>query len=106
MKVQNQYRQGDVLVQPCDGIPKGVKRVKVPNGRIVLAEGEATGHAHVLETKSVEVYAKGGTMYLKVIEAAPLKHEEHGTITVEPRTYVRIGQREWSDAEQSHFVGD
>ena len=41
------YRQGDVLLAPIPALP--VDAVSVPRkGRIVLAEGEATGHAHAI----------------------------------------------------------
>ena len=42
------FRQGDVLVVPVDEIPTGLKKVPREQGRLVLAHGEATGHAHVV----------------------------------------------------------
>ena len=42
-------RQGDVLLIPTDSIPEGTKPAKRDSrGRLVLAEGEVTGHAHVI----------------------------------------------------------
>ena len=39
--------QGDLLLVPVSGLPEGADRVG--SGRLVLAEGEATGHAHVVD---------------------------------------------------------
>jgi hypothetical protein len=44
-------RQGDLLLVPVSGFPDGVRRAR--SGRLVLAEGEATGHAHVRPAASV-----------------------------------------------------
>ncbi len=45
------YRQGDILIMPVPeaSVPPGlVAEPRDPKGRIVLALGEATGHAHAL----------------------------------------------------------
>lgn len=99
-----QYRQGDVLVEVSD-IPKDAKRMK-REGRIVLAEGEATGHAHTMEADLVELYERKGTLYMRVFEPAPLIHQEHAAITVAPGTYKVTRQREWSDAQEPRQVLD
>ena len=39
-------RQGDVLIVPVEEIPATVEAVERENGCIILAHGEATGHAH------------------------------------------------------------
>ena len=41
------YRQGDVLIRQVNEIPSQAK-VKKNVGRIVLAYGEVTGHAHAI----------------------------------------------------------
>jgi hypothetical protein len=52
------HRQGDVLFVPVDEIPKGVKAVeRDTRGRIVLAEGESTGHAHCVLDDPVTLFA-------------------------------------------------
>lgn len=93
-----QYRQGDVLLHPIAKIPGGAVLVR-PKDRIVLAEGEATGHAHTIEaTPDVEVYERDGTMYLRVLEPVPLRHQEHSTIEVAPGIYeVRRQVEAWMD---------
>ena len=43
-----QYRQGDVLIVPVRSMPGGMARRERDGGRIVLAYGEVTGHAHAI----------------------------------------------------------
>ncbi len=44
-------RQGDVLVLEIDDIPKDARRVPRDDGRVVLAYGEVTGHAHAIRAR-------------------------------------------------------
>lgn len=41
-----QYRQGDILLVRVEKLPGKLKSIERENGRVVLAHGEATGHAH------------------------------------------------------------
>jgi hypothetical protein len=93
------YRQGDVLMQSVEAkdLPSGEWKT---SRRLVLAEGEATGHAHVLiadpTVPEIEFLEKDATLYLKVAEPSPLIHEEHARITVEPGIYKVQKGREYS----------
>jgi len=93
-----QVRQGDVLLHPIERLPEGAVRVKV-SGRIVLAEGEATGHAHVIEqTDDVELYERDGVLYLRVLAVVPVLHEEHADPGMDRRLYeVRRQVETWMD---------
>jgi len=93
------YRQGDVLVRPIQKLPDGVKKSKVK--RVVLAEGEVTGHCHeILDVENVELLQDAdGNLYLDVKEPAELTHQEHSTITIPPGTYEIVRQREYSPEE-------
>ena len=42
------YRQGDVLVIRVDDVPSSAVSVPRDAGRLVLAYGEVTGHAHAV----------------------------------------------------------
>src|SRR6187431_1122932 len=58
---QHMIRQGDVLLVPCD-LPDDAQ---ISNGavkRVVLAEGEATGHAHVIKGSILTATAGGRTL--------------------------------------------
>jgi hypothetical protein len=90
-------RQGDVLLVPVQNIPAAATPVQRDQGRIVLAYGEATGHAHAISEPGVEILEYERTHYLRVPkEGACLVHEEHGPIALAPGDYeVRI-QREYT----------
>jgi hypothetical protein len=92
MPIKGQHRHGDVALNPVSA----EDREPLERGRIVLALGEATGHAHVL-TGDVVMWSVEGQRYVKVgAQGATLTHEEHGVQTVAPGTYEVIIQREWS----------
>jgi len=84
-------RQGDLLIVKVDKIPDGTVKKKSR----VLAEGEATGHLHELD--SGEVYEKEGTLYFKVAQGgiSILNHPEHKAVTFDPGEYKVIKQREY-----------
>ena len=75
-------RQGDLLLVPVAGLPEGADRVG--SGRLVLAEGEATGHAHVVDDERASLHRhrdrwSPAARYLSVVGDEPvfLVHEEH-----------------------------
>lgn len=108
-KFDGQVRQGDVLLHAFDGsIPDGATKLSPRGNRYVLADGEVTGHAHVIEASdSVEVFEKDGVLYLKVVDAPEnITHEEHGAVKVAPRIYTRPPQTEWSSAMEPRRVLD
>jgi hypothetical protein len=92
-------RQGDVLLVPVDEIPDEDGREAETGSRFVLAEGEATGHAHVVLGEGT-LYRPGfgrgsaGT-YILVEEPATLVHEEHDAIGLAPGAYEVRRQREY-----------
>jgi hypothetical protein len=49
MRDMRPRRQGDILLVPVEKVPEGLVDVPRENGRIVLAEGEETGHLHMIE---------------------------------------------------------
>ena len=91
------YRQGDVLLVPC-GLPSDAKKAKV-DGRIVLATGEATGHAHTVAEADAELYELGEERFLSTEKAVAVEHQEHATVEVPAGTYKVIRQREYSPQE-------
>jgi hypothetical protein len=108
-------RQGDVLLLRHEGaIPANAVEIPRDAGRVVLAYGEVTGHAHAMRDPGVCLLRAEGVAFdlLRVGEGvfADLTHEEHATITVGPGVYERRVQREyaWSAeaAEMSRAVVD
>jgi len=102
MKVQ-EIRHGDVQVQRLEAASvDGLAEVKAPTrGGHVLAEGEATGHAHRLHGGAARLYElpkQPGVRLLHVVRSVSLRHEEHGPVQLEPGFY-RIGIKRQYDPE-------
>lgn len=100
---QKPYRQGDVLVIPTNTTPQRLTPVPRENGQLVLAHGEATGHAHVVvgeaELFTPSDAAELEERFLRVEAEAQLVHDEHGAITLPPGNYVVRRQREYGPQE-------
>lgn len=86
------YQQGDILIEAVEKFPKGIQ--KHDN---ILAEGEATGHAHTVDLSNSNVYCdEAGNLYLEVIgDNVVVKHEEHKQITVPKGKYMVRKVREF-----------
>ena len=100
MKNKHQARQGDVLIQRVDS---GTAKTK-PQGRVILAHGEVTGHAHEVEDVAVvtafdEVPIgtdRLTTHYMNLKASSRVVHQEHGPIPVTKGTYKITRQREYA----------
>ena len=98
------YRQGDVLIIPVGELPAGVEKLERESGRVVLAHGEATGHAHAIKDDRAALFRHpelAAVLMMHVSGDAPveLEHEEHGTIEIPPGNYEVLRQREYSPEE-------
>lgn len=103
------YRQGDVLIKRVGKIPTGLATVPRDKGRVILAYGEITGHAHAV-VGEVELLATDvEEMELRFLrvegEMAEVVHEEHSTITLPAGLYEVRRQREYAPAA-SQMVAD
>jgi len=91
MTKQQQFRQGDVLIERVASMPDVAMTEVKTEGRVVLAYGEVTGHAHAIYPKADVLPAKlwdaGVERFLQVMEATAIQHEEHGAISLEPGVY-------------------
>lgn len=110
------FRQGDVLVRQV--------RTRSPlghdlreDGRIVLAHGEVTGHAHevvpaddvITETAAPAAQffqEPSGRRFLFVERACVLTHQEHGPIALAPGCYEITRQREYVAPDLNRSVAD
>ena len=94
------YRQGDVLIRRVSDdptAPQGAKALARDKGRVVLAYGEVTGHAHAILDRDTALFDNGkGVRILAVESEAELVHEEHGTIALPRGLYEVTQQREYS----------
>ena len=97
------YRQGDVLIKRVRTIPTGAKPKARDNGRVILAYGEVTGHAHQLMVADRPPVADDAVLltvaesatFLRLKKGAQLVHEEHATIDLAPGNYEIVHQREY-----------
>ncbi len=90
-------RQGDLLLVPIAELPERVDLVR--RGRLVLAEGEATGHAHVVDDERASLHGHrwSEVRYVEVVGEEPvsLVHEEHDRLHLTPGVYEVRRQREY-----------
>ena len=99
-----QFRQGDLFFEQVTEIPQDLKKVNN-----VLAVGELSGHAHIVEEKSVEVYQVENneliSHYINVFTQTEVTHsvlqtgewtKEHNPITLPPGKYKVLRQREFN----------
>jgi hypothetical protein len=91
-----QYRQGDILIEEVDELP-GDAKPQTRVHRLVVAQGEATGHHHVLLPRSAEMdwwQNPAGDIYVRSAEAGQLVHEEHGVIAILPDAAFVVCRRQ------------
>jgi hypothetical protein len=97
------FRQGDVLIIPVAKIPGNLEPVKREGGRVILAHGEVTGHAHAIKDDRAALFRdpKLAAIFMHVSGDAPvaLEHDEHDTISVPPGNYEIRRQREYGPEE-------
>lgn len=101
-----QLQQGDVTFNRVNEVPNGAKKVKRDKCGYIMAEGEQTGHAHIIDAP-IGFFEKDGVLFVDTKESVEVKHEEHGAVTLEPGIW-QIGQvREWDYlAEMERTVVD
>jgi hypothetical protein len=93
-------RQGDVLITPVAAIPDGALPVERDAGRVILAYGEVTGHAHAIaDGDALLVRTADDRRFLRIVgSGVAVSHEEHGAIALMPGTYEVTIQQEYEPA--------
>lgn len=81
--------QGDVFFIKTRVIPEEAKTLNRRSAGFVIAEGEATGHAHVIHD-DIELYEKDGVLFIKTAKEAEVRHEEHLPVILSPGIW-RVG---------------
>jgi hypothetical protein len=124
-KIKNQYRQGDVLLERVldSDVPPAeqMRAVERDRGRVVLAYGEVTGHAHAIQSPHAELFlvpveseeprpdaareaveAAVREQYLRVLpggksdDVVALTHEQHPAVELPPAWYRVLRQSEYT----------
>ena len=106
------YRQGDViLVAVAAALPEGAKKIPFKKRGIVLALGEATGHAHVIERTGPKAlqpayWDAGAERFVQLLAAQPLKHTntdgsqaDHNPLALDAGLYQQGFQVEYTPEE-------
>lgn len=112
MKIGDHVRQGDTLLRKVSDIPSEAREMKRDaHGRIVLAEGEKTGHAHTFRDKGICSFTtldnedveflliaggSGATLRHELVSGAKAEHDE---ITLPPGKYEAAQQVEFQPSE-------
>ena len=81
--------QGDVFFSKVRAIPQSVTCVSRSERGCIIAKGEATGHAHVIDG-DIELYEKDGVLFIKIANEVEVRHEEHQPVLISPGTW-RVG---------------
>ncbi|MFJ2172089.1 hypothetical protein ACIQVO_04665 [Streptomyces sp. NPDC101062] len=101
------FRQGDVLIVPVaeEAVPSYlVDAEKVSGeprdarGRLVLALGEVTGHAHAIPGPGRLIRESGdtaGPVFLHLPDGGRVVHEEHAVIPLPKGWFRVVRQREY-----------
>jgi hypothetical protein len=106
------FRQSDVLLVPIPDtqLPQDeVPLARDTRGRLVLALGEATGHAHAVAAPDADLLADAADLdrwFLRIVTEAMLSHEEHDPIPLPPGLYQAVRQREYVLGARSRTVED
>ena len=96
MEAKMLYQQGDILIERTEEIPEQLDSIPPKNGRYILAEGEATGHAHAItDNISLLKDLSTGSLYCVADDSFTLRHEEHKPITIPPGLYIVRQVREY-----------
>jgi len=97
----NWIRHGDVVLEKVQHAKGTQNRGK----NVVLAEGEVTGHKHVLSGQ-VLVSEHENQRFVELEQDTELVHEEHDTLTVPKGVYAVRVQRETDLVQQTRTVMD
>jgi len=99
-------RHGDLLFVPLSGSPPGWPekplRTQQPEQPLVVAEGEATGHRHVVTApegvEAASIDEIDGVVLHLLGGAGLVTHEEHGPLELPAEWYRVPRQREYVPA--------
>lgn len=99
---ENQAAQGDILIERIGELPQGVESVAPEKGLVIVTHSE-TGHHHVMDRKTTEMYRLPDSIYdcfLVVSEPTPLVHlrdyDTHEPIMLDKGAYRVRRQREYT----------
>jgi hypothetical protein len=91
------YRHGDLSFHPYQG--ENGSEIK-HKGKFVLAEGETTGHKHVISVPNLDdmeiTKLSTGEYVINLNRDGEITHEEHKTIILPKGKYIMRHEREYN----------
>ena len=104
------YAQGDIILELVEDATPLSLLPSDPDGAVVLARGELTGHRHAFYGGGVTLFRDDGLardvqagLYIGHVKvsarSADLRHEEHTTISLPAGTHRVRRQQEWTGRE-------
>ena len=105
-------QQGDVKIEKMESeIPSDATGYNPIERGFVLRDGEATGHAHVIDPTQIddkiEMFEKDGILYLKTDKEVTVTHEEHHSQIIPPGIWKIDAVKEYDHfSEESREVID
>lgn len=103
-----QFRQGDILLRAITAIPTGAKAVRCDSTRVIIAEGELSGHTHAFPAARVRRFedSESGQSFLAIGKGgSALQHDEHAAIEVPSGFFEVVRQREYQP-RRTRLVAD
>jgi hypothetical protein len=82
-----QIQHGDVLIKKVNKLPENCLRRERRGGRVIVAAGETTGHAHTILDKGCVLWELKGELYLEATDPVTITHEEHRPLAIPPGIY-------------------
>ena len=89
------FRQGDQLIRKISSIPSTAK----PISTNIIAEGEKSGHNHVLNGSHQIYQTDDRQMYFEAKQELKIEHPEHNTIIIPKGIYTVVHERSFNPCE-------
>ena len=89
------FRHGDLLICEMDFVPTFAK--PIPTN--IIAEGEKTGHNHMLNGSHQIYETADNHKYFKAKQELKLEHPEHNTLIIPKGIYTVVHERSFNPCE-------
>ncbi len=89
------FRQGDQLIREISSMPSTAK----PISTNIIAEGEKSGHNHVLNGSHQIYQTDDRQMYFEAKQELKIEHPEHNTIMIPKGIYTVVKEVSWNPFE-------
>ena len=89
------FRQGDQLIREISSMPSTAK----PISTNIIAEGEKSGHNHVLNGSHQIYQTDDKQMYFEAKQELKIEHPEHNTIMIPKGIYTVVHEISWNPFE-------